>query len=59
MARAKRDSSSRFPIQAESGLNWSVTHIGIFYAALSGMMVLVEGSVLLNALKNSPQALLQ
>jgi DHA1 family tetracycline resistance protein-like MFS transporter len=40
-----------FPIQAVNGLKWSVTQMGIFYAVLSGMMVLVEGPVLRKALK--------
>ena len=40
-----------FPIQAVNGLKWSITQLGIFYAVLSGMMVLVEGPVLRKALK--------
>jgi MFS transporter, DHA1 family, tetracycline resistance protein len=40
-----------FPIQAVNGLKWSVTQLGIFYAVLSGMLVLVEGPVLRKALK--------
>ena len=42
-----------FPIQAVNGLKWSVTQLGAFYAALSRMLVLVEGPVLRKALKNS------
>ena len=40
-----------FAIQAVNGLKWSVTQLGVFYAALSGMLVLVEGPVLRKALK--------
>jgi len=40
-----------FPIQAVNGLKWSLTQLGIFYAVLSGMLVLVEGPVLRKALK--------
>jgi len=40
-----------FPIHAVSGLKWSVTDIGIFYAILSGIMVLVQGPVLRKALQ--------
>jgi Na+/melibiose symporter-like transporter len=40
-----------FPIQAVNGLKWSLTQLGIFYAILSGMLVLVEGPVLRKALK--------
>jgi MFS family permease len=40
-----------FPIQAVNGLKWSITQLGIFYAVLSGMMVLVEGPVLRKTLK--------
>jgi MFS transporter, DHA1 family, tetracycline resistance protein len=38
-----------FPIQAVNGLKWSVTQLGLFYAVLSGIMVLVEGPVLRKA----------
>lgn len=38
-----------FPIQAVNGLKWSVTQLGLFYAVLSGMMVLVEGPILRKA----------
>ena len=41
---------SSFPIHAVVGLNWSVTQIGIFFAVLSGIMVAVQGPVLLKAL---------
>ncbi|HSF00801.1 MAG TPA: MFS transporter [Nitrososphaeraceae archaeon] len=40
-----------FPIHAVDSLKWSVTELGIFYAVLSGMMVLVQGPVLRKALK--------
>lgn len=40
-----------FPIHAVSGLRWTVTEIGIFYAVLSGIMILVQGPVLRRALK--------
>ena len=40
-----------FPIHAVSGLGWTVTQMGIFYAVLSGIMVLVQGPVLRKALK--------
>jgi MFS family permease len=40
-----------FPIHAVNRLNWTITQMGIFYAVLSGMMVLVEGPVLREALK--------
>ncbi len=40
-----------FPIHAVDGLKWSVTEMGIFYAVLSGIMVLVQGPVLRKALK--------
>lgn len=40
-----------FPIHAVSGLGWSVTEMGIFYAVLSGIMILVQGPVLRRALK--------
>ena len=40
-----------FPIHAVSGLKWSITEMGIFYAVLSGIMVLVQGPVLRKALK--------
>ncbi len=47
-----------FPIQAVNGLKWSVTQMGIFYAVLSGMMVLVEGPVLRKALKKFSEEML-
>jgi MFS family permease len=40
-----------FPIHAVDILKWSVTELGIFYAVLSGIMVLVQGLVLPKALK--------
>ena len=40
-----------FPIHAVVGLNWSITQMGIFYAVLSGIMVLVQGPVLRKALQ--------
>ena len=40
-----------FPIHAVSGLRWTVTEMGIFFAILSGIMVLVEGPILRKALK--------
>ena len=40
-----------FPIHALEGLGWTVTQMGIFYAVLSGIMVLVQGPILRRALK--------
>jgi len=40
-----------FPIHAVSGLKWSVTELGVFYAVLGGIMVLVQGPILSKALK--------
>ena len=40
-----------FPIHTVNSLKWSVTELGIFYAVLSGIMVLVQGPVLRKALK--------
>ena len=40
-----------FPIHAAVGLKWSVTQLGIFYAVLSGIMVVIQGPVLRKALK--------
>ena len=40
-----------FPINAVVRLKWSITEIGIFYAVLSGIMVLVQGPVLRKALQ--------
>ena len=34
-----------------NNLKWSITQLGIFYAVLSGIMVLVQGPVLRKALK--------
>lgn len=40
-----------FPIHAVASLKWSITEMGIFYAVLSGIMVLVQGPVLRKALQ--------
>jgi MFS transporter, DHA1 family, tetracycline resistance protein len=40
-----------FPINAVVRLKWSITELGIFYAVLSGIMILVEGPVLRKALQ--------
>jgi len=40
-----------FPIHAVVGLKWSITQMGIFYAVLSGIMVLIQGPVLRKALQ--------
>jgi MFS family permease len=40
-----------FPIHVVSGLGWTVTQMGIFYAVLSGIMALVQGPILRKALK--------
>jgi DHA1 family tetracycline resistance protein-like MFS transporter len=40
-----------FPIHAVAGLKWSITQMGIFFAVLSGIMVLVQGPVLRKALQ--------
>jgi DHA1 family tetracycline resistance protein-like MFS transporter len=40
-----------FPIHAISGLGWTVSEMGVFFAVLSGMMVLVQGPILPRALK--------
>ena len=40
-----------FPIHAVNNLKWTVTELGVFYAVLSGIMVLVQGPVLRKALK--------
>jgi hypothetical protein len=47
-----------FPIHAVVSLKWSVTQLGIFYAVLSGMMVLVEGPLLRKALKKFSEEIL-
>jgi MFS family permease len=47
-----------FPIQAVNNLKWSVTLLGIFYAALSGIMIVVEGPVLRKALKRFSEEIL-
>jgi MFS family permease len=40
-----------FPIHVVNSLKWSITELGVFYAVLSGIMVLVQGPVLRKALK--------
>jgi len=40
-----------FPTYAANDLKWSITQLGIFYAVLSGIMVLIQGPVLRQALK--------
>jgi len=40
-----------FPTHAAKDLKWSVTQLGIFYAILSGIMVLIQVPVLRKALK--------
>jgi MFS family permease len=40
-----------FPIHAVNSLRWSVIELGIFYAVLSGIMVLVQGPILHTSLK--------
>ena len=40
-----------FPIHTVNNLKWSITELGVFYAVLSGIMVLVQGPVLRKALK--------
>ena len=40
-----------FPTHGAKDLKWSVTQLGIFYAVLSGIMVLIQGPVLRKALK--------
>jgi MFS family permease len=40
-----------FPTHAADDLKWSITELGIFYAVLSGIMVLVQGPVLRKALR--------
>ena len=40
-----------FPTHAANDLKWSVTQLGIYYAVLSGVMVLVQGPILRRALK--------
>lgn len=40
-----------FPIHAVSGLQWSITEMGIFYSVLSGVMILIQGPVLRKALQ--------
>ncbi|MDN5846155.1 MAG: MFS transporter [Candidatus Nitrosocosmicus sp.] len=38
-----------FPIHAVSSLKWTITEMGIFYAILSGLMILVQGPILRKA----------
>jgi DHA1 family tetracycline resistance protein-like MFS transporter len=40
-----------FPIHAVSSLGWTVTEMGVFFAVLSGIMVLVQGPILRKASK--------
>jgi MFS transporter, DHA1 family, tetracycline resistance protein len=40
-----------FPTHAASDLKWSVTQLGIYYAVLGGVMALVQGPILRQALK--------
>jgi MFS transporter, DHA1 family, tetracycline resistance protein len=40
-----------FPIHAVLDLKWSITEMGIFYAVLSGIMILVQGPILRKALQ--------
>ncbi len=40
-----------FPIHAVGSLHWSITQMGVFYAILSGMMVLIQGPVLRKTLQ--------
>jgi len=40
-----------FPAHAAKDLKWTITQLGIFYAVLSGIMVLVQGPILRKALK--------
>jgi MFS transporter, DHA1 family, tetracycline resistance protein len=40
-----------FPTHAANDLKWTVPQLGIFYAVLSGIMVLVQGPILRKALK--------
>jgi len=40
-----------FPIHAVVGLGWNITQMGIFFAVLSGIMVLVQGPILSKASK--------
>ena len=40
-----------FPIHAVNNLSWSITELGIFYAVLSGIMVLVQGPILNKSLQ--------
>ncbi len=44
-----------FPTHAAKDLKWSVRQLGIFYAALSGIMVFIQGPVLRKALKRFPE----
>jgi len=40
-----------FPIHAVSSLKWTITEMGIFYAVLSGLMILVQGPILRKAIR--------
>jgi DHA1 family tetracycline resistance protein-like MFS transporter len=46
-----------FPTHAANDLKWSVTELGIFYAVLSGIIVLIQGPVLRKALKKFEEKL--
>ncbi len=48
-------SENTVPIHAISSLGWTVSEMGIFFAVLSGMMVLVQGPILRIALKKSSE----
>ena len=41
-----------FPIHAISSLKWTITEMGIFYAILSGLMILVQGPILKKGIPN-------
>jgi MFS transporter, DHA1 family, tetracycline resistance protein len=42
-----------FPIQAVNGLKWSVTQLGLFYAVLSGIMVLGRRASITESVENN------
>lgn len=47
-----------FPIHAVIGLEWNITQMGIFFAVLSGIMVLVQGPILSRASKKFSEGVL-
>lgn len=47
-----------FPIHAVVGLGWNITQMGIFFAVLSGIMVLVQGPILSKASKKFSEGVL-